>query len=535
VQRLRPYANALLGMLLGVVVLLKLIRFIDTIPFLVGLALILILTVINTAVSVRSQHSLRYGGNMVVVVILFLTVVVVAQLIFTSRNWAIDLTENKRFTLAEQTEKVLQNLDQDVEVLAFFVEGESGFVEDLLQRYRDTSGRFRYRIIDADQKPADAKPYNARNGQIVLLAGDKKEVVTRVTEEAITNALIRVTREERKVVYFTGGHGELNPEESDPANGLSLVKRALEDKNYRVAVLQLVDVEEVPEDCNLLVIAGPETDLLEGEIERVRRYVSRGGKLMVLLDPPEPQPGAIDRPLTNLKGLLAEYNLVADNTIIIDQDIRNQLFGGDLTVTLVTQYEDHPITRSLRGALSVFPLSRSVSVGTEGEGTARLLAKAGEQAWGETNLSMIFQEKKASPDPDQDVIGSPGVMGLSEVPAILAPAPAEEQSAEEEKTTQVVLFGDSDFASDAYVTQAGNWSLLLNTVNWLTGEADLVAIPPRPSSGSPVILSRKQAGLVSWLPILVLPLLVMVAGSVVIISRKQLKPTTGPVTRGESR
>lgn len=525
-EKLRPYANAILGMLLGVFVLLKLIGFIETVPFLIGLGLVVLLTIGNAAVGVRSQRSLRYGGNMVIVVLLFVTVVVVVQMISTTRNWAWDVTENRRFSLADQTVKVLRNLAQPVEVIAFFPDGQSEPVEDLLQRYRDFSGEFQYRIVDADKKPAEAKPYNARNGQIVFVTGDKKETIAAVDEEPITNALIRVTREGRKKLYFTTGHGELNPEDSAGETGLSLAKKALEDKNYAIETLNLVDHETVPEDCSLLVIAGPKFDFLGGEVERLRSYVERAGaQMIVMLDPFEPKPGSVSEPMKELPAFLAEYNLIADNSIIIDQDIRNQLFGGDLTVTLVTKYEAHPITDPLKGTMSIFPLARSVSTGESGRGTAKILARAGDQAWGETDLDLIFRERRAAPDANVDVIGSPGVMALSEIPAVTIPGLPESESegGSESEGSRIILFGDSDFAANGRVAQAGNWALMLNTVNWLAGESDLVAIPPKTGTGSPVFLSRKQASLVSWLPVIVLPLLVMVVGSVVIISRRQLK------------
>jgi ABC-type uncharacterized transport system involved in gliding motility auxiliary subunit len=444
-----------------------------------------------------------------------LGVVVLANFLATRHHRQFDMTENKEFSLSEQTIKVLEALPRDLTVTAFFREAEPSRqkLEDLLDQYRYHSRRLTVRFIDPDTHPGDVKRYGITEyGSIVVESGKQESRTNSPDEEALTNALIKVTKDRERTVYFTGGHGERGLEDND-RGGITLFKGELEKQHYTVKPLVLS--QGVPADATAVIIAGPQKPLLDSEVKSIDDYLDRGGRVFDMQDP-GPDPG--------LGPMLGKYGLAVRKDLIIDRV--SQLLGGDVRIPMIPEdgYDTtHPITRTFRYQ-TFYPLASSIDVQTSlPEGvTVTALGRTAAFSWGETSEDQLKSgritldegkdikgpltlaaaaTKKAPPDPEK-----PGA-------AAAPPSPPE---------TRLVVFGDSDFLSNSYFNASGNGDLALSVVAWLSEQEELVSIRPKTALARILILTRGEIFLYFWTLVLLGPVLVTAAGVAIWLRRRKL-------------
>jgi ABC-type uncharacterized transport system involved in gliding motility auxiliary subunit len=340
-----------------------------------------------------SRKSFFYSTNLILIVVLVLAILVLLNSFLSRHNYRLDFTESKLHSLSDQSIQVLKNLKKDVQFKAFFRDGNYGRskLEDLLKNYVYFSKKIKYEFIDPDKNPGLVKGYNiTQDGTTVLESGPNENRITTATEEDLTNALIKVTRESKKVIYFLEGHGEHSIEQTEDI-GYSFAKDELEKLGYEAKKLSLALSETFPQDCSLLVIPGPQKDLLPNELETVRNYITRGGRVFFMADP-ETAPGLI--------AYLLQFGARLENDVVVDTISR--LFGGDYFMPVITDYEPHEITRNFRYA-TFFPYARSVEpADPKPEGiTMSILGKTSPNSWSERQLD----QKQVTFDKDKDKQG----------------------------------------------------------------------------------------------------------------------------------
>ncbi len=466
-----------------------------------------------------SGRRIRYGLNTAMTLLLFLAIVVVVEALAIRHNTRVDLTEGRRHTLSAQSIKLLKSLEQDVNVVAFFRTDEPGkpAAQDLLDQYAHFSDRFRVEFVDPDRRPGMARRYAiTAYGTIVFESGGKEEKVQIVEEQELTNALVKLLRQEKRVLYFLTGHGEADLDSAE-RQGLSQLKQELTQLDYEIKSLLLLREKEVPKDATVLIIVGPQKDLLPAELEALEAYVKGGGKLLVLVDP-YTAPGLGD--------LLAKYGLRLGQNVIVDR--LSRAFGGDYLLPVITQYEPHPITADFTIA-SFFPFAQTVdAVETKGV-SLQVLGRTSAGSWGETNKAALDQgeaafdegEDKPGPVPVGAVatieVASEGESATSEAPT----KGDGEPSTTKEKKGSIVVYGTSGFIKNSYLSLSGNRDLFLNSVSWLAEEEELIAIRPREAKFTPLVLTARQAQIAFWGTVVVPPLAIIGIGVAVAVRRRR--------------
>ncbi len=470
-----------------------------------------------------SRSGTRYGLNTAAALFLFFAVVVVIEALAIRHNLRIDLTEGRRHTLSSQSIKLLRSLDKEVHAVAFYRTDEPGkaAAQDLLDQYAHFSSNFRSEFVDPDRHPALAKRYGiTAYGTVVLDSGGKEEKIQGADEEKLTNALVKLLRQEKRVLYFLTGHGEADLDSAE-RQGLSQAKQALTEVDYEVKSLLLLRAREVPIDAAVLIIAGPQSDLLPTEIQALETYIKRGGKLLVLLDP-------FTAPA--LSTLLKKYGILMGNDVIVDR--LSRVLGGDYLLPVVNEYEPHPITKDFAVA-SFFPFARTVDVAEAPLPgvTAQILGRTSGGSWAETDKAALdrgearFDEGKDRQGP-VPVGAVATVEPRSEVRGPKSEAPGAESSANDELATgkpkrgRIVAYGTSAFMQNNYVNLSGNRDLFLNSVSWLAEEEELIAIRPREAKFTPLVLTANQARLAFW-AILILPPLAIIGTWVSVALRRR--------------
>jgi ABC-type uncharacterized transport system involved in gliding motility auxiliary subunit len=488
---------------------------------LLGLAALAFYVALNLS-SLRKgfrRRSFIYSGNMLLVVVLVLAILVLANYFLSKHNYRIDFTASKVHSLSDQSVTVLKNLKTDVSLKCFFRETNysRAAMENLLKIYAYHSPRIKYEFIDPDRNPGLVKRYGVtQDGTTILEAGDKESRTTGTTEEDVTNALIKVTRASKKVIYFLEGHGEEALDETGD-DGYSDVKAELEKLGYEVKKQTLALANTFPKDCALLVVAGPQKDLLPEELDTIKKYIQSGGRVLFMIDP---------ETVTGLTPFLTQYGFKLDNDVVVDTVSR--LLGGDYFMPVVSEYEDHPITRKF-GYATFFPFARSVEISEthpEGE-TLTALAKTSPNSWAEREL----QEKQVKFNKDKDRQGPINLAAVAtlKIQPEIPPAPegrpgekASEAPKPMEKEARLGVVGDSDFVKNRYYGLSGNGNFFLNIVNWLTEESDLISIQPKTQTPRTIQLTPAQGRLVFLVSVVILPLIILVLGLAVWFRRRSL-------------
>ncbi len=490
----------------------------------------------SSLTSRRGRHGAAAGASTVLVV----AIVCLLSFLNLRHNRRIDLTENQLYSLSNQSRKVVEALEGEIQVVGFFQdEIQSTVFEDLMQQYRYVSTRVDYEVVDPQQEPSRAAQYDVeRFGQVAVVSGAKTEIVDDFDEAKITNAVIKVTREGEKIVYFLTGHGERSLEESGP-DGLSQVKEAIERQNYVVRSTNLAQENALPENPAVLVAAGPTVSFLPNEVGLLKEYLEGGGKLLLMLDP---------RTRFSMDGLLGEYGLGVDGNVVIDASGVGQLFGLGVAAPIVSSYETHPITDELSGVMTFFPMAQSVQATDSPLGySSSKLFSTSARSWGETDL----EGNQAAFDEDQDIQGPLALAAVAVKTVQTGGEPggeesshhaeggnedsAEEASPEpdpeggvedggpseaESRESRIVLVGDSDFATNAYSTTSANGDFLRMTVSWLAEDTDLVAVQSRDPENRRVNLTRRESTLMFWATVILMPLVTLVFGMAVWLRRK---------------
>jgi ABC-type uncharacterized transport system involved in gliding motility auxiliary subunit len=443
----------------------------------------------------------KYGTKALTVAILVIGILVLLNFLNFKEHKRIDLSADKQYELSDQTQKILKNLKQPIQVIGFYTdEAGAGQFQTLMKEYRYVSPKVETKVVDPQKDPGSVQQYHIqRNGQVVVINGPKTETIDQADEEKVTNAIIKVTRKGEKVVYFLTGHGEKGINDTGP-HGLSTVKDAITKQNYQVKEYNLAQENKLPDDASVIVSAGPRVDFFPNEVELLKKYLAAGGKFLLLVDPDSQ---------FKMPDFLATYGMSLTGKTVIDASGVGQVFGLGFTVPLVASYGDHPITKELNNVMSFFPGAQNIKQVTSSAGyqTSRLFSTS-SRSWAESKLEAgqvpEFDEKEDERGP-LDL----GVAATKSVPSAGTSSSTEKP---QDKESRLVVIGDSDFSSNGYARSAANLDVMLNSVSWLAEDTDLIAVRPKAPENRMVNLSFQQEKLIFWGTVILLPLATLFAG-----------------------
>lgn len=449
----------------------------------------------------------KYGTNTLVAILAVLGILIIVNFIAYKENVRWDLTKNKKFTLSDQTIKVLEKVDQEVKIIAFY-QARSPMkrnLESLLKEYQEKNKNIKVEFIDPDEKPALAQRYGVeRYGTTIFIKGDKKEQTVGSSESDITSSILKLFKEGQKNIYFLTGHGEKDIEEVGE-KGYSTIKSSLEKEGYKVSTLALLTKPEIPKDISVLVIASPKKKLIDKEKEVISQYLENGGKLLLLLDPKVEVKEEI-----GLGDILDKWGINWDNNLVIDPE---KYFWTDIGTPVVEKWTTHQITAKLSAVF--FPAVSKVAPKKDLPSDLNVisLAETSSNSW----LEKTSQSKQVRFDKGKDEKGPISIACVVQ---------KEETTTKKEKNqpkTRLVVFGDSDFAINMFAGSLANQDLFLNAVDWLAEEEELISIRPKEEEERTVALTGGQSKLIFYVTVIGMPLVVIVIGTTVWVRRRKKK------------
>ncbi len=467
------------------------------------------------------SRQLRSGSYSALYVGVFAGILVAANWLGVQYNETFDFTEQRLYSLSDQTHRVLDGLDRDVTMSYFDRTAQFVAARDMLQRYENASSRVRVEYVDPDQDPIKTEAMNVKSyGTLVIDVGGASQQASSTSEQDITNTIIAALKGEEKTACVVTGHGESASDDME-RDGFYSARDEIEGANYQFEDVNL-GTDGVPGHCTVLVIPGPSTDLFEPEVDALRGYVSQGGRALVMLRPAFPdQRGRRDEPSPKLVALLAEWGIAARNDVVIDESAIGQLFGGGPFTPLVTDYLYHPIVEPMENVATLFPRARTVEKAEESPDGWTLDDLFETSSSSFATDTMRIEDSAVTLGPESERRAGPvklAVAGTYDVPA----APADEDSGngeeigateeEAEPEGRIVAVGSFGFASNYGLSLGGNRDLLLNMMNWLTSDEDLISIRPRDPEDTPVDMTSSDMTRVFLGSLVLLPLVIIVTG-----------------------
>lgn len=452
--------------------------------------------------------------------------------------WRADMTEGGKYSLSKSTLTMLDQLDQPVQV-TFFADPMMRETVDLYRLMAARTPKITVEVFDPTISPAQARLMGVQfAGTAVLRSEGRKVLVNGPNETDIANGILRVSRAATQRICFLDGHGEPDPfsmeshdhTEGDAGHshglgsklmvhevhGMAKARSALETMSYTVEKVSLMQSGTSLDKCAVMVVAGPRTPLLPGEVQAVRAFINAGGNALFMLDP---------FVVTGLEPVIRELGVILDNDLVIDDASH---FWADPSSPAVTDYNRHQITRDL--PLSFFPGARSLTPTAERvpNTSAMPLVNSSKRAYGETTPD------RAEYDEGKDIPGPLTIMAVItrhfdsyDIADVATGAkPAADSAAKDTSTSaaagakpksksRIVVVGDSDFATNSFFHIMGNGNLFLNTINFLAAQENLIGIEPRTFDTPRVNLTNSQMKGTFFLSVILIPALLALVGMVV--------------------
>lgn len=527
-----------------------------------------------------SRRSTEVWTNAAVATLSVLLILGLLNFLSTRFPLILDLTENQLLSLAPQSQQVVEQLPQPVKVWLFMGEKRPLDVTLLENYQRLNRNSFQFEYVDVQTQPGMAEKFDVKTvGEVYLESGDRKKLVQnianeRLSEIKLTSQLAQLSMGKPAIAYFLQGHDEKQLEAI--RGGMSEAKTALEDKGYKVELLNLVEQVDVPKDASILVVAGATKKLFDAEVKAIDTYLQQGGGVLLLFDPQTD---------IGLSPLLDKWGVETDDRFAIDPKSWTQGFGKAAPV--VIDYGDHPITANFGKNFSFYPLVRSFDLKKIDGIEAKPLLFTSDASWAESNLQEGPDWKF---DPGSDRKG-PLVLGVAlsqdaqEIPKSTSPEdkkleegkkseasqsekeasePIENNSEESDKTTpetseekietktdaatsdadktpkevkansekntnategtpktsRLVVLGDSDFASNTLFQNYLNGDMFLNSVSWVgQGDDSLLSIRPKTANNRTLKVTPKQARILTTVAFTV-PVMAFVASGLLWWSRR---------------
>ena len=386
-------------------------------------------------------------------VVLFLLAVGLLQWLAREYHLQFDWTRMHRHSLSPASEAVTERLKGPLKITAFASQrGETRRqIQEMVGRYQKYKPDIQLEFVDPDTAPERVRAAGVQfDGELVFEYGDARENLppTQFNEQSFTNALTRLGHRGERWVVFLSGHGERSPDKQ--ANfDLSTWATQLRKRGFQTKTQSLGEHPQIPQNTTVLVIAGPRTQLLAGEVKEIQNYLSRGGNLLWLHDP---------GPLLGLEPLAEDLGIEFQPGVIVDPTSED--ITGNAAAIVITKYSAHPVVRSFADN-TVFPQAGGISLNAPEGWRGSVLMDTRPSSWSETGpLNGPIQFDKG-----QDIRG----------PLNLAVALT--RTLDNKREQRIIVVGDGDFLANTYLPNGGNLELGMSLTNWLSQDDAFVNIP----------------------------------------------------------
>ncbi len=459
-------------------------------------------------------------------IVLITAIYLMTNYLFYRHYQRIDTTSSRIYSISEKSKQILALLNSPLQIVVFINAEFPALneVKELLKQFVSTSDKIKVQVINPRKDPARAKlllaKYNIKTPNQVVFEYQKRTVHLKSKdlaefdrtymsmglppkmtsfkgEQAFIASILRLVQEKQKTVCFTIGHGERRLDMSED-DGLAKVNSYLQKQNLKVRSFNTIDADKITAKCDLVIIAGPETPLLVREISILRRHITGGGKLMLLLDPLY-DPDKKIYLKTGLEEMLFDFGVQFQEDILVDPDSALPYISPE--TIYVNYYGFHPITQGMEDIPSLFTLARSVEEADEVPNWLEIenILQTSGQGWGETDMNNLENIQLDERDLEGPISFGQAAWSVGD-------------SSGAGDQMRLIAVGDSDFISNLHIDSSGNLDLFLNIINWLLDQRYLIGEGPKRPENVHLVLNEKKMVYIFLLVMVIMPFLSIIAG-----------------------
>lgn len=454
----------------------------------------------------RDLRRFFFNCNGFLIALIVIIAAVIVNLIAFRFNFTFDLTNNKFYSLSEQSLQAIEEINRqpnDLNIYGFFSgDTNRNAIVDLIKEFQRRSGKIIYKTIDPYKNQAEARQFQIRElGTLVFRLGDKDlkllpwEVFREepngsqsfIGEQAITRSIYKLIDADTKYFQLLIGHGEKT---------YQTAREYIKSAGYKVGYLDLMKDEKIPANCSQLIIPGPKSDLTKPEISMIEKYLEQGGRVMIFLDFPPTKAH-----LANLIKLINQWGIDTEDSVVLEIEKRSAF---DYTM-IIPNYLEHEITQKLDETYTnlIFPFNRSLTKIKNYSGPAKVevVLESSKKSWGETDRGGKVKQdsyETAGPIP-LGIVASRSFNGGE---------------------GRIVVIANSNFLDDQFVAEAGNLNFFYNITNWLLGQSERITIAPKEFQITRVVLTPLQTNLIRWFVMVVLPAAILILGGFIWLRRR---------------
>jgi len=439
----------------------------------------------------------------------FLSSIALLAYLSNKYNFEYDLTATSRHSLSDASIKVLQRMPQKISIQVFVrssdIQPIRKVISDKLLQYTRIKKDIEISYINPDTNPDIIRKLGIKiDGEMIVEYNNRSEHINYLSEERLTNTLLRLLRSESKNIVFISGHGERRI--TGKANyDLEIFTNYLNKTGIKTTNIDLNTTPLIPSNAAAVVIASPQIDFLPGEVTIIKNYLKNSGNLLWLHEP---------GPMYGLYSLANMLNIKFEAGTVVDPSA--QLYGiSSPTISIVTKYDSHPITNDFF-LITVFPQAVALSYDIADSDTKVIkwhntsILKTVARSWSETGVlqgSINFSPEKDLPGPLS--IG----IALSRIISNHNSNTANKSN--KDKKQRIVVLGDGDFLSNTYIGNQGNRDLGVNIFNWISHEDNFISIPSKTAIDTKIILNPQNWWIIAFVLLIILPLILTISGFVI--------------------
>lgn len=446
---------------------------------------------LSKASQVIKGRSARFGYNALFYTVVFVGLVVVANIFVLQNNQRWDLTEEGVHSLSEKSVAMVKALDKPLRLVAMdtskmlSVGGGTNpeRVRELLELYKYHNPKeVSFEILDPRTKPVEIERLGMKQGNLLYMEygeGAQSAVsrLNQIDEQSITNAIVKLTKGSAKKLYYIEGHGE-PALDSQGETGMQSFVNALEDEHLTVEGLLLPRVGKIPDDAAAVILAAPKLKIQPAEQDALTQYVDKGGRLIMLANPE-------DSGNAEVQALAKKFGMDVGNDVILDAE--SQLFTGGPQIFVAMGFSPHPITSKLSGRQPpVFSFASSVVAPQSAPAgvTYTEILKTGANSWAERDVARLFDKADGKASFGEEDLKGPVSFAVAMEKVV------SQGEGKDPLVSRVVVFGDATWLRNDSFGAMGNRDLVLNVVNWVAGEEGSIAIGPKQMRRSMAVFSQ---------------------------------------------
>jgi ABC-type uncharacterized transport system involved in gliding motility auxiliary subunit len=445
----------------------------------------------------KKTHRAANFAQAAIYTVIVLAILGVLNFLANRYDKSFDSTANKKYTLSDQTAKIVKNIQGDLTITYWDRPDTFSNAQGLFDRYKGLSSKVNVEYQDVDKKRTEALAAGVKNPlpNIFVKVGNKTETAKSLTEEEVTGAMVRALKGGDRTVCFTSGYGEGSTTDTTGGEGFGNVKDLTEKNNYKTKTVPLIPKAEIPMDCTILVVGGPKRNYLQPAVDAVKTYVENGGRVLFMLDPPLKFRSEIDEN-PELVGVLDSWGVKLRKDLVLDLSGVGQLFQLGPEFPIVTKYLDHPIVREMKDLPTGFPITRSLEVAKGDKTMVSALFSTSEDAVATEDLKSPQINVKTA-KPGARTLGAAGTYATGK----------------ENGEGRFVVLGTSRWIGNGFLAFNGNRDLYLNMLAWLGSDPDLISIRPKDPEDRRINMNARQTTMLFYGSVVLLPLAIIVAGA----------------------